>query len=171
VIHPQLLASEGPDDDEDDRPIVRMLRRQVQERMAEMDAVSGPATELENEARVRLVVHEVVDGHQRRALSTTNMPRLADAEAGERALVSDLLGAGPLQVFLDDPNVEEIGVTGADRAWVWLVDGRKELVQEPLFESDDEIVELVRRLSFGAWDVSSTLPRRSSTQPCRAAPV
>ncbi len=143
---PRLHVAQMPDPDEDDRPIIRRLRRQVRERLAQLDAESGPALELENEARVRHIVHEVVDTYQRRTLSTTNTPRLTDPEAAEKALISDLLGAGPLQVFMDDATIEEIGVNGAERLWVWYVDGRKELVQEPLFESDEEIVELVRRL-------------------------
>jgi pilus assembly protein CpaF len=142
----QYSAAQISEPEDDDRPIVRLLRRQLRERLAQMDAESGPAVELENEARVRLIAHEVVDGYQRRALGTTNTPRLADAEAAERELVSDQLGAGPLQVFMDDPSVEEIGVDDYERVWLWRVDGTKELVQDPLFDSDDEIVELVRRL-------------------------
>jgi pilus assembly protein CpaF len=143
---PRLHLADIPDRDEDDRPLIRLLRKQVRERLAQLDAESGPGVDLENEARVRLIVHEVVDAHQRLALTTTNTPRLADAEAAERELVSDQLGAGPLQIYFDDPNVEEIGVIGVDRVWLWMVDGRKVLVQEQLFESDEEIVELVRRL-------------------------
>jgi pilus assembly protein CpaF len=142
----QYSAAQISEPEDDDRPIVRLLRRQLRERLAQMDAESGPAVELENEARVRLIAHEVVDGYQRRALGTTNTPRLADAEAAERELVSDQLGAGPLQVFMDDPSVEEIGVDDYERVWLWRVDGTKDLVQDPLFDSDDEIVELVRRL-------------------------
>jgi pilus assembly protein CpaF len=150
----------GGDADEDDTPIIRELRRQVRERLAEDDANSLVFEEVQNEARVRLVVHEVVEGYQRRALSSTNMPRLVDAETAERELISDVLGYGPLQRFMDDPKVEEIGVVGAERAWRWFVDGRKELIQEQLFESDEEIVELVRRIirRLGRrFDVSSPM--------------
>jgi pilus assembly protein CpaF len=146
MIVPRLHMADMPDPDEDDRPIIRLLRKQVRERLAQIDAESGPGLDLENEARVRLIVHEVVDAHQRLALTTTNTPRLVDGDAAEKELISDQLGAGPLQIFLEDPNVEEIGVNGVDRVWLWTVDGRKVLVQEPLFESDEEIVELVRRL-------------------------
>jgi pilus assembly protein CpaF len=142
----RLDLADLPEPDDDDRPIIRLLRKQVHERLAQADAESGPGVDLENEARVRLIVHEVVDAHQRLALTTTNTPRLVDPEAAEKELVSDQLGAGPLQVYLEDPNVEEIGVSGVDRVWLWTVDGQKLLVQEPLFESDEDIVELVRRL-------------------------
>jgi MinD-like ATPase involved in chromosome partitioning or flagellar assembly len=132
--------------EDDDRPITRLLRRQLRERLAQMDADGGPTIEIENEARVRLVAREIVEDYQRRALSTTDTPRLADAEAAEKELVSDQLGAGPLQVFMDDPSIEEIGVDDYQRVWLWRVDGTKELVQDQLFENDDEVVELVRRL-------------------------
>ena len=104
------------DDDDDDTPIVRELRRQVRERLAEDDSKSLVFDDVQNEARVRLVVHEVVEGYQRRALSSTNIPRLVDVETAERELMSDVLGYGPLQRFMDDPKVEEIGVVGAERA-------------------------------------------------------
>jgi pilus assembly protein CpaF len=146
MIVPRLHLAEFPEGDEDDRPIVRLLRKQLRERLAQMDAESDRDIDLENEARVRLLAHEIVDAHQRLALTTTNTPRLVDPEAAERELVADQLGAGPLQTYLDDPNVEEIGVNAVDRIWLWTVDGQKVLVQEPLFESDDEVVELVRRM-------------------------
>src|ERR1051326_3330347 len=136
MIPPGLHVSDGLEPEEDDRPIIRLLRNQLRERLAQLDAETQSSIDLENEARVRLLAHEIVDAHQRVALTTTNTPRLADPEAAEKELVSDQLGAGPLQVYLDDPGVEEIGVNGVDRVWLWTVDGRKVLVQEPLFDSD-----------------------------------
>jgi pilus assembly protein CpaF len=148
------------DFDEDDTQIIRDLRRQLRERLAEDDADSVAFDDAQNEARVHLVVHEVVDGYQRRALSSTNIPRLLDPVTAERELVSDVLGFGPLQRFMDDPEIEEIGVVGVERTWVWYVDGRKELIQEPLFDYDEEIVDLVRRTirRLGRrFDLSSTM--------------
>jgi pilus assembly protein CpaF len=149
------------DVDEDDSPIIRELRKQLRERLAEDDANSGVSLDdAQNDARVHLVVHEVVDGYQRRALSSTNIPRLLDPATAERELVSDVLGYGPLQRFMDDPEIEEIGVVGVERTWVWYVDGRKELIQEPLFDYDEEIVDLVRRIirRLGRrFDLSSTM--------------
>jgi pilus assembly protein CpaF len=37
-------------------------------------------------------------------------------------------------------------VSGPDRVWLWTIDGQKMLVQEQLFDNDEEVVELVRRL-------------------------
>jgi pilus assembly protein CpaF len=142
----RLPVAELGGTDEDDRSIVRLLRKHMRERLAQVNAEGTAGVELENEARVRLVAHEVVDAYQRLALTTTNTPRLLDPQAAERSLVSDQLGAGPLQAYMDDSSIEEIGVNGVERTWLWFVDGRKELVQEPLFDGDDEVVELVRRL-------------------------
>src|SRR5437870_3328358 len=91
--------------DEDDTPIIRELRRQVRERLAEDDTNTNSVAfdDAQNEARVHVVAHEVVDGYQRRALSSTNIPRLLDPATAERELVSDVLGFGPLQRFMDDP--------------------------------------------------------------------
>jgi len=144
MIAPHLYPV--PDPDEDDRPIIRRLRKEIRERLAALDAENGPTLESENEARSTLIVRDVVDTYQRRALSTTNTPRLARPGAAEKELLADLLGAGVLEMFMDNRNIEEIGVVGPERTWVWFTDGRKELIQEALFESDDEIVELVRRI-------------------------
>ena len=86
MIAPHLAPV--PDPDEDDRPIIRRLRAEVRERLAQLDAERPTSLPIESDARIRLVVHEVVDAYQRRALSTTNTPRLADPVAAERELLA-----------------------------------------------------------------------------------
>jgi pilus assembly protein CpaF len=53
---------------------------------------------------------------------------------------------GPLEPYMVDPSVQDIAVKGADRITVWYSDGRKEYVQELLFESDADIQRLVERV-------------------------
>jgi pilus assembly protein CpaF len=132
--------------EEDDRPIIRRLRQQVRERVSELDGQVDGASERDGDGRIRALVHSEVEAYQQRALGTAHTPRLVDASAAEQELISDLIGAGPLQKFIDDDTVEEIGVVGVERTWLWFTDGRKELVQDVLFDTDEEIVELVRRL-------------------------
>ncbi|HEV8064162.1 MAG TPA: ATPase, T2SS/T4P/T4SS family [Acidimicrobiales bacterium] len=54
-----------------------------------------------------------------------------------------LFGLGVLQMFIEDPDVENIDVYGCDRTYVSYADGRKELVG-PVAESDEELVAIVR---------------------------
>ena len=67
-------------------------------------------------------------------IATVNEERL---QRGERPLsisreqhvrarvVAELTGAGPLEPFISDPDVEEIDVNGPDSTWVTYTDGRK----------------------------------------------
>jgi len=73
------------------------------------------------------------------------------------AVFDRLHGLGRLQPLLDDPDIRDIHISGHDRVWLQLRDGRK--VRGPaIAESDDELVELIataaRRLgrSERRWD-------------------
>lgn len=75
--------------------------------------------------------------------------RAVDAEA-EREVTKQaldlVLGCGPLQVLLDDPEVTDIHVRGGRSVWVRLRDGRRES-RGPLVNDDDELIALVRTLA------------------------
>ncbi|HZU79429.1 MAG TPA: ATPase, T2SS/T4P/T4SS family [Acidimicrobiales bacterium] len=58
-------------------------------------------------------------------------------------VIDALFGLGRLQSLIDDPEVENIDVNGADRVWVTYADGTKRLA-DPIAESDDELVEVIR---------------------------
>src|SRR5919201_6930205 len=62
------------------------------------------------------------------------------------AVHAALYGVGRLQPLLDDPMVENIDINGCDRVFVGYDDGR-EVLLEPVAESDDELVELVQTLA------------------------
>ncbi len=66
----------------------------------------------------------------------------------ERVIVVELVlamlfGMGLLQVFIDDENVENIDVNGADVAFVTFANGEK-VSYGPIAESDDELIAMVR---------------------------
>jgi pilus assembly protein CpaF len=98
----------------------------------------------EDEERIRALIREQVAAYQRRA-ATTNAPLLADPEAVERRLFDGLLRLGILQPFMDSPGVEEIIVNGPNRIFV-IEDGRKRLVPDLMFDDDEELRALVKRL-------------------------
>jgi len=140
---------------EEDRPIIRRLRLEVREALGRLsgdDEGSDPA-------RVRRLIRECIEAHQRRAFSTTNTPRLIDAQAAERALVADFLGFGALERYLQAPNVEEIGMVGPGRDWAWLTDGTKRPIDEIVCEDEAELVGLIQRV---AGSLGRSFTNRSS---------
>jgi pilus assembly protein CpaF len=133
---------------EEDNPVIRRLRPEVRQALGRL---SGD-DERGDPARVRQLIRECIDAHQRRAFSTTNTPRLIDAQAAERALVADFLGFGVLERYLRAANVEEIGIVGPGGDWLWMTDGTKRPTDEIVCEDEADLVDLVRR-------VGSTLGR------------
>lgn len=127
---------------EEDRPIIRRLRLEARQALARL---SGD-DERGDPARVRQLIREGIDAHQRRAFSTTNTPRLIDAQAAERALVADFLGFGVLERYLQAPDVEEIGIVGPGRDWLWMTDGSKRPIDDIVCEDEAELVDLIRRV-------------------------
>ena len=80
TIDPPTTLDVGPP--EEDRPLIRALRIQVRQALARLSADD----EQNDPARIRQLIRDCIDNHQRRAFSTTNTPRLVDAPAAERAL-------------------------------------------------------------------------------------
>lgn len=84
--------------------VVGELDRLVRER------VRGEAVDPQGDARlVRTIAEAVVREHDERSL-TGAVPPLADPEGVVGELVARISGFGPLQPFLDDPEIEEIWV-------------------------------------------------------------
>ncbi|WP_214410004.1 TadA family conjugal transfer-associated ATPase [Sphaerisporangium fuscum] len=75
---------------------------------------------------------------------------LGDAEilAVARALRADLIGAGPLEPLLAEPEVTDVLVNGARE--VWIDDGRGLRRTPVTFADDDEVRRLARRLAAAA---------------------
>lgn len=88
---------------------------------------------------------DVVESHERRSLTGTVRP-LDDPETMVGRLVTELLGLGPLQQFLDDPDVEEIWINEPQRVFI-ARHGRHELTSIML--DDDLVHELVERMLAG----------------------
>ena len=62
-------------------------------------------------------VHDEVQRYSERALGGS-FPLLADESLATKQIVATLTGFGPLQPFLDDPEVEEIWINGPNRVFV-----------------------------------------------------
>ena len=128
-----------------DREPERRLREQLR---AEVGGLLGARQLLspgeEERNTIRALIEDRVSAYQRNA-ANTNAPQLADPKGVERRLYDHLLGLGPLQTLMDDPQIEEIICNGADRAFA-VVAGEKRQIDGFLFDSDDELYQLVKRL-------------------------
>ncbi|HEV8636469.1 MAG TPA: ATPase, T2SS/T4P/T4SS family, partial [Chloroflexota bacterium] len=137
-------AHDGPAAAALDRAAERVLRETVREKVGRLlDERQLLTPRPDDEARIRALIHEEVEAHQRRVVAT-NQPLLADPAGVERRIFDGLLRLGPLQPLMDDPAVEEVIVNGPR---VFCVrGGRKELVADVYFEDDEELRQVVKRL-------------------------
>ena len=97
---------------------------------------------LRDPGSVRVIVQSVVREYDDRSL-TGIVPPLADPEAVGREVLDRVAGFGPLQRFLDDPEVEEIWINEPSRVFV-ARGGRHELTTIVL--TDEEVADLVERM-------------------------
>jgi pilus assembly protein CpaF len=110
----------------------------------------------------RLLVRDVVADYAERSL-TGALPPIADPEAVVRDVLDRVAGFGPLQRYLDDPEVEEIWVNEPGRVFV-ARRGRSELTTTIL--TTGELADLVermlrtsgRRVDLSTPFVDATLP-------------
>jgi pilus assembly protein CpaF len=93
-------------------------------------------------AAVRRLAETLVREHDERSLTGVVVP-VADPDAVVAELVARVAGFGPLQAFLDDPEVEEVWINAPDRVFV-ARDGRHELTNLVLTEA--QVTELVERM-------------------------
>jgi pilus assembly protein CpaF len=103
---------------------------------------------------VRSIAEAVVAAYEQRALVAA-LPALGDADAVVQGVVDAVAGFGPLQRYLDDPDVEEIWINEPTRVFV-ARRGRTELTSTMLTEPEvRDLVERMLRWSGRRLDVSS----------------
>ncbi|HEY3871513.1 MAG TPA: ATPase, T2SS/T4P/T4SS family [Actinocrinis sp.] len=144
-----------------DHALVKQLRQEVGDRIAEqrrIDQLSGmlPMNPEDERQFGRAVIGQVLEEHARSEVTAGRMPpNAAEEEALAAGVHAALFGVGRLQPLLDDPNIENIDVNGCDRVFISYADGR-EVMSEPVAESDAELIELVQIL--GAYSGLSSRP-------------
>ena len=103
---------------------------------------------------LRTLVREVVEEFDERALNGGIRP-LSDPEETGRLLLESVAGLGPLQQYLDDPQVEEIWINEPGKVFV-ARRGRSELTPTLLTEQQvRDLVERMLRSSGRRVDLSS----------------
>jgi Flp pilus assembly CpaF family ATPase len=135
-----------------DQSLVRQFRQDVADRIARQrreDAAAGltPMTAEDERHFARAVIGRVLEEHARFEIAAGRKPLDAtDEEELSAGIHAALFGVGRLQPLLDDPDVENIDINGCDRVFVGYSDGR-EVLAEPVADSDDELIELVQVLA------------------------
>jgi hypothetical protein len=113
-------------------------------------------------AAIRRLVDDVIADYDERTLSGA-MPALADRGTAARSVYDAVAGFGPLQPYLDDPEVEEIWVNDPGRVFV-ARRGRSELTTTILRAAEiRDLVEKMlkssgRRVDLSTPFVDATLP-------------
>jgi pilus assembly protein CpaF len=144
-----------------DHSLVKTVRQEVGDRLATQrraDAAAGmPPMSPEDERQfARAVIAQVLEELARREIAQGRVPLTAEEEEAVAAGVhAALFGVGRLQPLLDDPDIENVDVNGCDNVFVSYADGR-EVVAEPVADSDEELVELIQIL--GAYSGLSSRP-------------
>jgi pilus assembly protein CpaF len=135
-------------------PATRPPTRSSSARSAELvrrrglDPADGDAT------AVRQLIDEVVADYQERS-HTANLPLLLDLAQVAKSVADRVVGVGPLQPFLDDPEVEEIWINEPGRVFIAKA-GRPQLTTTVLNEQQvHDLVELMLRSSGRRVDLSS----------------
>lgn len=107
------------------------------------ERVRGDGVDLAGDGRlVERYVRDEVRRYSERALGGS-VPLLADEAAVARQVVAALTGFGPLQPYLDDPEVEEIWINAPDRVFV-----ARDGVSQPILLTltEQEVRDLVERM-------------------------
>ncbi len=88
------------------------------------------------------LVDEVVADYEDRSLSSS-LPPVGDSRSAARAVLDQVAGLGPLQRYLDDPEIEEIWINEPGKVFV-ARHGRSELTTTVL--TAGQIADLVERM-------------------------
>jgi Flp pilus assembly CpaF family ATPase len=135
-----------------DHSLVKRLRQEVGGRLADqrrLDAANGIAPMVPEDERqfARALIGQVLEEYARAEIGAGRRPPNAEEEEQLAAGVhAALFGVGRLQPLLEDSEIENIDINGCERVFIGYADGR-EVMGEPVAESDEELVELIQILA------------------------
>jgi len=146
--------------------LVRSLRTQAADLLTDSLAQRPDLDEAAQQQQARQMILDLLRTHSTEAALTGR----ATFEAGEQdllaqAIYDSLYGLGRLQPLVDNPNVENISVTGYDIVHLLLADGQKQRV-EPVADSDEELIADIQFLAArGDREFSRAEPNLDLTLP------
>jgi pilus assembly protein CpaF len=114
----------------------------VEEEVRELIRRRGLDPARDGSAGVSKLVEEVLADYEDRVQSSA-LPRLENRAAVHRTVLARVAGLGPLQTFLDDPEIEEIWINGPGR--VFCAKGGRHVLTNVVL-NDGEIRDLVERM-------------------------
>lgn len=117
--------------------VVDELEVEVRDRIRE-----GRLDPVVDAGRVRQVVFDAVSSYEERTFTSGRAP-LKDVDGITRRLLDAVAGFGPLQPYLDDPEIEEIWINEPSKVFV-ARHGRTELT--PTLLSEQQVRDLVERM-------------------------
>jgi pilus assembly protein CpaF len=135
-----------------DHGVVKRLRSVVGDRLAEqrrLDAAAAvsPMSGEDERQFARALIAQALEEHARSEITAGRAPSNAQEEEELAAAIhAALFGVGRLQPLLEDQQIENIDINGCDRVFLGYADGR-EVLGEPVAESDDELVDLIQALA------------------------
>jgi pilus assembly protein CpaF len=135
-----------------DHALVKRLRGEVGDRLADqrrLDAAAGvtPMSGEDERQFARALIAQVLENHARTEIMAGRAPLTAQVEEDlAEAIHAALFGVGRLQPLLEDQQVENIDINGCDHVFIGYADGR-EVMGEPVAESDEELIELIQTLA------------------------
>lgn len=136
-----------------DYAVVKAIQARVAARLTALRAereTAGqkPLPDADERQLALSVIQEQVAGHMRQAVRAGQV--LPDSATDMRlvmAVDAAIYGAGELQELLDDTDIENIDINGADQVWITYADDRGRVLGRPVAASDEELIEIVQNLA------------------------
>jgi pilus assembly protein CpaF len=130
-----------------DWALVRAFRQRASQKLAEQLRARPGVDEEDRRELGRSIIRSLLEDHARaEALDGSRLMDLRDEQALAAAVFDSLFGLGRLQPLVDQPDVENIEITGHDKVLLLFADGRRE-VGPPVADSDEELVEFLAFLA------------------------
>ncbi|MBL1120256.1 CpaF family protein [Streptomyces sp. 110] len=130
-----------------DRQAVAAVKDRVARQVTAFRKTTPSVSAASVEQRARDWINETVAEWSDAAAAERGIsPTPAEDAALARAVFDELFRAGRLQQHLDNPQVENVFVNGPHEVWLDLAGGRRERA-EPVADSEEELLELLRRLA------------------------
>jgi Flp pilus assembly CpaF family ATPase len=148
--HPEVAT--GDADPSGEAAVVRRIRREVAEHLtratrAHETATGMPMPTQERDILTRRLVTEALEAYATAEMDAGRPPPHPKVESRIGRTVTDtLLGAGGLQPWLNNADVEGIVANGCDQVFVTFTGNQEQRVAS-IADSDEEMIELVRVLA------------------------
>jgi Flp pilus assembly CpaF family ATPase len=154
-----------------DHALVRRLQGQVADQLSAARGVRGgggeaPLPAADERQFAQSAAAAVVGRYMQSLLNSgQELPDSAYDECLVNAVLAAMYGAGELQAYLDDPDVENININGCDEVWVTYADGGKDR-KDAVAATDEDLIDIVQALGAYASHNARRSRRRARRWMC-----